>query len=222
MDWQFYFYRGGGWGGCFFKPGGFFSYAVQSCLFIKFLHSILLHLPPSWIFFPAKFGPGFFFEKSSHPPHKNQMVDPLCQYDSQISKECEFEDKQYPPKVIFCLDLHNVHVSIVETSNWGNGFLTFIIGFWQNVFIKWATSWENLFMPYANNKGADQPAHLHSLISTFVVRCLDSIISLDSISEISRPWLVSSAEQAGLSLNWLRTPKTGFLVTRLKCCTLLS
>ena len=32
-------------------------------------------------------------------------------------------------------------------------------------------------MPYANNKGADQPAHLRSLISTFVVCCLDSIIS---------------------------------------------
>ena len=32
-------------------------------------------------------------------------------------------------------------------------------------------------MPYANNKGADQPAHPRSLISTFVVRCLDSIIS---------------------------------------------
>ena len=27
-----------------------------------------------------------------------------------------------------------------------------------------------------NNKGADQPAHPHSLISTFVIRCLDSII----------------------------------------------
>ena len=27
-------------------------------------------------------------------------------------------------------------------------------------------------MPYANNKGADQPAHLRSLISTFIVRCL--------------------------------------------------
>ena len=40
--------------------------------------------------------------------------------------------------------------------------------------------------PYANNKGADQPAHLRSLISAFVVRCLDSIISLDSIAEISR------------------------------------
>ena len=39
---------------------------------------------------------------------------------------------------------------------------------------------------YANNKGADQPAHPRSLISAFVVRCLDSIISLDSIDEISR------------------------------------
>ena len=31
----------------------------------------------------------------------------------------------------------------------------------------WATSWQNLFMPYANNEGADQPAHLRSLISIF-------------------------------------------------------
>ena len=41
-------------------------------------------------------------------------------------------------------------------------------------------------MPYANNKGADQPAHPRSLISAFVVRSLDSIISLVSRSEISR------------------------------------
>ena len=41
-------------------------------------------------------------------------------------------------------------------------------------------------MSYANNKGADQPAHPSSLISAFDVRCLDSIISLDSIAEISR------------------------------------
>ena len=40
-------------------------------------------------------------------------------------------------------------------------------------------------MSYANNKGADQPAHPHSLISAFVVRCLDSIISPVSIAEIS-------------------------------------
>ena len=37
-------------------------------------------------------------------------------------------------------------------------------------------SWENLFLPYANNKGADQPTHARSLICAFVVRCLDSII----------------------------------------------
>ena len=41
-------------------------------------------------------------------------------------------------------------------------------------------------MSYVNNKGADQPAHPRSPISAFVVRCLDSIISLDFIAEISR------------------------------------
>ena len=74
----------------------------------------------------------------------------------------------------------------------------------------------NLFLPYANNKGVDQPAHPRSLNSAFVVRCLDSIISLVSISEISSLYLASVAEQADLSLTWSQIPKTGFLVTRLK------
>ena len=52
--------------------------------------------------------------------------------------------------------------------------------------LKWATSWENLFMPYTNNKGADQPAHPHSLFSAFVVCFLDIIIPLFSKSNISR------------------------------------
>ena len=68
---------------------------------------------------------------------------------------------------------------------------------------------------FANNKGADQPAHLRSLISTFAVRCLDSIIPLVSISEISSRYLASVAEQAGLSLTWSEIPKTDFLATRL-------
>ena len=72
-------------------------------------------------------------------------------------------------------------------------------------------------MPYANNKGADQPAHPRSLISAFVVCCLDSTISLLSISKISSLCLASVAAQAGLSLTWLQTPKTGFLVTWLNC-----
>ena len=68
-------------------------------------------------------------------------------------------------------------------------------------------------MPYANNKGADQPAHLRSLISAFVLRCLDSIIPLLAIAENSRLQLASEDEQPGLSLTWSETPKTDFLVT---------
>ena len=71
-------------------------------------------------------------------------------------------------------------------------------------------------LPYANNKGADQPAHPRSLISAFVVRCLDSIMSLLAISEISSLWLGSVAEQAGLCLTWSQTPNTGFLGMWLK------
>ena len=81
---------------------------------------------------------------------------------------------------------------------------------------KWATWWENLFMPYANNKGADQPAHSHSLISTFLVYCLDSIIPLVCISEILSLCLVSVTAQTSLSLPWSQTRKTGLLMTRLR------
>ena len=56
------------------------------------------------------------------------------------------------------------------------------------------------FWPYANNKCTDQPAHPRSLISAFVIHCLDSIIPQVSISKISSPQLVSVAEQTGLSI----------------------
>ena len=51
--------------------------------------------------------------------------------------------------------------------------------------LKWATSGGNLFLPYANNKDADQPVHPRSLISVFVIRCLDSMMPLVSIFESS-------------------------------------
>ena len=38
---------------------------------------------------------------------------------------------------------------------------------------------------FANNKGADQPAHPHSLISTFVICLLESTISRLATSEFS-------------------------------------
>ena len=65
-----------------------------------------------------------------------------------------------------------------------------------------------------NNKGADQPAHPRSLISTFVVHCLDCIIPVLAKSKIPKfqDYLASVPAQAGLSLTWLQTPKSGFLV----------
>ena len=65
-------------------------------------------------------------------------------------------------------------------------------------------------MSYVNNKGTDQLAHPRSLISTFVVRCLDSVMSLVSVTKISSLMLASVAEQASLSLTWSETPEDTF------------
>ena len=55
-------------------------------------------------------------------------------------------------------------------------------------------------MVYANN----------SLISTFVVRCLDSMTRVLAISKVSRFYLASVAEQAGLNLTWSKIPEDTF------------
>ena len=60
-------------------------------------------------------------------------------------------------------------------------------------------------MLHAKNKGTHQPAHQHSLISAFVVRCLDRIMLVPAESKMPRLKLVSLAEQAILSLIWLYT-----------------
>ena len=65
-------------------------------------------------------------------------------------------------------------------------------------------------MSYANNKGADQPANPRSLISAFVVRCLDNVMSLVSVTKISSLMVASVAEQASLSLIWSETPEDTF------------
>ena len=67
---------------------------------------------------------------------------------------------------------------------------------------------------FANNKGADQPMHPHSLISTFVIRFLEIIICKLATGEISIFRLVSVAEETGLNLALSDTQKTDFLVTR--------
>ena len=55
-----------------------------------------------------------------------------------------------------------------------------------------------LFSGLVNNKGADQSAHQRSLISAFVFRSFESIISRLSV-----------AYETGLSLALSKTPKTG-------------
>ena len=65
-------------------------------------------------------------------------------------------------------------------------------------------------MSYANNLGADQPAHPRSLISAFVVRCLDSLMSLVSVTKISSLMLASVAEQASMSQTWSETLEDTF------------
>ena len=43
--------------------------------------------------------------------------------------------------------------------------------------IIWALSRQNLSSGFANNKGADQPAHPRRLISVYVIRLQESIVS---------------------------------------------
>ena len=69
---------------------------------------------------------------------------------------------------------------------------------------------------FANNKGADQPApaHTRSLISTFVICLLESLISNLAISSISIFYLVSEVEQTGFGMAWSETSKTRFCHVR--------
>ena len=54
---------------------------------------------------------------------------------------------------------------------------------------------------------------IRSLTNAFVVGCLDSRVHKLAKSKILRLKLAFVSEQAGSSLTWSHTPKTGFLVT---------
>ena len=63
----------------------------------------------------------------------------------------------------------------------------------------------------ANNKGADQPAHQCSTISTFAIHFLNSIILKLASSTISLFYLISVAEKACFGMILSETLKTGFV-----------
>ena len=88
--------------------------------------------------------------------------------------------------------------------NWNSSLMfPVFIGRWWLWSTIWAMSWENLFYAYANNKGADQPVHPHSLISTFVVRCLDSIYNTSSFYIRNFKTLASFCGCAGRFVSYL-------------------
>ena len=60
---------------------------------------------------------------------------------------------------------------------------------------------------------SNQPAHPGSLINAFVIRLLESFISKLATSEILIFYLVSVAEQTGLSPTFSETLKTGFVAS---------
>ena len=61
-----------------------------------------------------------------------------------------------------------VHAQLSILSRWVARWRLGSLGF----NITWALSQETLTLMLANNKDVDQPGHPHSLISTFVIRCL--------------------------------------------------
>ena len=75
---------------------------------------------------------------------------------------------------MYCLDKLNLYLALVKSS-----YLE------QQVDSIWALLKENLIMLHVNNTGADQLAHLASLISIFICSCESKIV------KISILWLVS-------------------------------
>ena len=110
--------------------------------------------------------------------------------------------------IIFKLSLY---VEVVHVSFWNeNEAVHFTLKDMYKILRKYLKSSRLLLIEPRHEKTCFCHVHPRSLTSTFVVRCLDSIIPLVAIAKISR---TSSAEQASLSLTWSETPKTVFFVT---------
>ena len=67
----------------------------------------------------------------------------------------------------------------------------------------------NMILLHVNNKGLPQPLHPHTLISAFIISSPKCAIVENAIYKILILYLVSVAEQTGLS----HTPMAGFLAS---------
>ena len=83
-----------------------------------------------------------------------------------------------------------------------------------NLYIRdtnWATWWQNLFLPYANNKGADQ--HIHLLAISEISRTL-------LLSQLSRPVSVLTGRNSRRPvLSWRGSIRTNSVRMYLGCVT---
>ena len=75
---------------------------------------------------------------------------------------------------------------------------------------------KSAFAYICENKDADQLRGNREADQRLCFRCMDSTIPLLPKSEISSHWPSCVAVQPGLCGTWSKTPKTGFLTTRLK------
>ena len=73
-----------------------------------------------------------------------------------------------------------------------------------------AGPWENVFYVICEQQRRRSACASAQSDQRLCFRCLDSIISLDSIAEISRLKLASVAAQTGLCLAWSETPEDTF------------
>ena len=96
-----------------------------------------------------------------------EKVQELCeQYGKLSDNALRHKSSKYWNSLIAVIGVYNVWHSISIFSSF------------RTVFNDMSQAMRKCALSYANNKGADQTAQMRSLISAFVVRCLDSIIIL--------------------------------------------
>ena len=79
---------------------------------------------------------------------------------------------------------------------------------------------ENLSSRFSDNNGTDQPALPRRLLSAFVIRFVEIIISKLTTGEISMPKLVSVDEKTGFktSLTFMKVDKSKLWLTLMSLC----
>ena len=150
---------------------------------------------------------------------QNELLSELIQQGSSLNKDGETDGSKEPSPVLLpeeseeiqLFTYHRRHSALDDTTN-----LRPIVIDGSNVAMRYVEKLSHIMRKPANNKVAIQPVYLHSLISAFVVRCLDSITPSCYIQNFKT--LASLCSWAGW-FNWLgrKPPKTDFLMMWLNC-----